>query len=130
MYYCNDCESEFEKYRKVCERHSLDSPPYEILYVCPFCSSTDFTEISATHCRSCGAKLLSAGEKYCSAECETRGNILKRKLNKKLEYQLNDPVYKIAREIESYNKKNKTNLSYGKYVAFIEKKGAKKCKKN
>lgn len=126
MYYCNDCENEFEKYRKVTEVHSLDSPPYEVLYVCPFCASGDFVEISATHCRSCGAKLLKEGEKYCSRECEIRGNTLKRKSSKRLKYELNDPVWKIVREIESYNKKRKTTLSYGTYVAFIEKKGVKK----
>jgi DNA-directed RNA polymerase subunit RPC12/RpoP len=42
LYRCLECGHEFEEPRKITETHGLDTPPYEILYVCPECQSHGF----------------------------------------------------------------------------------------
>lgn len=46
MYKCEDCRKTFEYADTVKERHGLPEPPYEIIYVCPYCKSTAFSEYS------------------------------------------------------------------------------------
>ena len=46
MYVCDWCKGEFEEAETVIETHSLDTPPYERISVCPYCGATDFKEIN------------------------------------------------------------------------------------
>ena len=41
MYICESCERVFEEFDFVVEKHGLDTPPYEMIAVCPHCGSTD-----------------------------------------------------------------------------------------
>ena len=126
MYYCNNCGGEFYSPKVLKEMHGLSSPPYEKLLVCPICKSDSFYEINTTHCRACGAKLSRAGSEYCGVSCRAKGEKLwlKQRLNK--EAMSENPLFKKVRELERFNKENSTDLSYGRYVAFLKFRDGKK----
>lgn len=42
LFFCNICHKSFKTPKSYYERHGLDSPPYEKVYICPTCSDTDF----------------------------------------------------------------------------------------
>ncbi len=128
MYICNDCQGEFEIPEKLIEKHSLDTSPYESIYVCPFCNSNDFKIKLHTHCRCCGAKLSSTVSEYCSNECKNKGRILWNNELKRRKELLINPINIIIRELENYNRANNTDYSYGEYVAILENQRRKqKC---
>ena len=130
MYYCKDCNHKFEKPLIKPESHRLCSPPFEKIYLCPFCKSTNFTEIEIFHCRCCGARLIDSNGEFCSDKCKVRFEKLKR-AEYKHKKQLNEnALYQFMREVEAYNQKHNTKYSYGQYVAHIKPKleEAKKCK--
>ncbi len=118
MYYCQDCEREFIKLKKLSETHSLYFPPYEEFYVCPFCNSGRVSKIPVQHCACCGAKIKNS-EKYCSEECRIRGEYLWAKQRREKDYWQNHPLYVAVREVEEYNKQHGTHLSYGEYFAGV-----------
>ncbi len=39
MYYCEECEGEFESPKIFVEKHGLSEPPFERFTVCPRCGS-------------------------------------------------------------------------------------------
>ena len=41
-FYCKNCKRFFDETKSLEERHGLSSPPYEIIAICPFCSSDNF----------------------------------------------------------------------------------------
>lgn len=127
MYYCSSCNSYFDDLKIQFEHHSLSNEPYEKLYVCPICNSTEFKEINLTHCRCCGAKLKDNDYLYCSPVCEARGKEMWEKQKRKQNYEKQLPINIILKELHEYNKINKTKLSYGQYVAIV-KGEKKKCK--
>ncbi len=129
MYYCPDCGFEFKTPQKIIETHSLPCEPYEIVLVCPDCKSTAFYEKITTHCRCCGAKLVDSQEEYCCEACEKRGRLLRKRQLKKRQLAIKSPLGIIIKEIELYNKINNKNLSYGQYVALVERKEKSKCPK-
>ena len=53
-------------------------------------------------------------ERFCP-ECK------KIRENKKPKPKANKSVWQITRELEKYNKEHKTRLSYGQYVALVDK---------
>ncbi len=80
-------------------------------------------------CANCGEKIPadSKNYKYCCEECAKEGNRLKmrqnaeRKKREKLENKNNNyknlsPLDRTLIELREYNRKHKTNLSYGEYV--------------
>ena len=119
MYYCNDCESEFKIYKTIYEKHNLDEPPYEKSYLCPFCGGNNIKEIEFTHCRCCGRRITKTDKKYCSDECERKGERLWKLQNKRIKLEKANPLNVILRELNDYNKVNNSNFSYGQYVALI-----------
>lgn len=130
MFYCKECGFEFEKPIKQYESHRLSYPPYERQYLCPNCKGTSISQKTVTHCRCCGAKIKENGSTYCSKECKIKGEKLWKKEIEKKQLQLSNPINILVREIEEYNKRNKTNYSYGQYIAYVySKKGVKKCTK-
>lgn len=44
MYYCFNCEIEFEEPVNLINTHGFDYPPYETLMGCPACGSDDVGE--------------------------------------------------------------------------------------
>lgn len=122
MYYCINCSEEFEEPKKIIENHGFSSPPYEEVLVCPFCFSPDFFETRAVYCKCCGAKLKGRNKVYCSDKCRERGLKLWKKELKRKQINLTNPLNSIVRELEEYNKKNNTLLSYGQYIAYIKTK--------
>lgn len=122
MYYCNNCKKEFEEPIKKYERHGLSSPPYEAFYLCPFCSSTNFKERQVKYCICCGAKLKNQQTKYCSEKCKITIEKLRREEYKKRKQFAENPLIKLIKEVESYNKLHNTKYSYGQYVALIKPK--------
>ena len=119
MYYCQDCGVEFEMPLIVTETHSLTTPPYEKLYVCPSCKGMSYREKLSTHCRCCGAKLLNTNSDYCNDECKKRGKAMWEAERKRRRLTFTNPIAIIIRETEEYNRSHGTNYSYGQYVAFI-----------
>ena len=129
MYYCNECEREFETPRKEYESHGLPYPPFEKIYVCPFCRSNSISK-KTTHCRCCGAKLKNGKTEYCSSACRFKGEKLWQKQNLKIKEMYDNPLNQKVREVEIFNRKNNTNYSYGQFVALEFLKGKKrKCTK-
>lgn len=119
MYYCPDCGGFFEKALKSYETHGFTSPPFEERYYCPYCEGEDFYEKITTHCRCCGAKLREGLSDYCGEACEKKGKKLWLKDAKRRNLLKHDPISLIIRELNSYNRKNNTNYSYGQYIAYI-----------
>ena len=130
MFYCNKCGYEFDKPTKIFETQGGDSPPFEEILICPDCKSTDFHEKDSTHCRCCGAKLTKDAEDYCSDSCRKKGELLWQKQLRRRKLQEENPLNSIIKEIINYNLLNKTDYSYGQYVALVEnKRGKRKCKR-
>lgn len=42
MYKCNNCRETFYQPILVYEKHGLDTPPYEPIWVCPYCRVNDW----------------------------------------------------------------------------------------
>ncbi len=118
MYYCQDCGYEFVSPQKIFEKHSLEKPPFEMFFVCPSCKGVNYKEKTSTHCRCCGAKLTQAGD-YCSSACRDAGRKMWEAEQKRKKLNFTNPIAVIVREVEEFNRKNGTNLSYGQYVAFV-----------
>ena len=136
MFYCSDCDFEFEKPYKLYEKHGMTSPPYELLSVCPNCKGTNFYEKITTHCRSCGARLMNNEKDYCSKKCRENGENLSKIERRRRKQMSESPLNEIIRQVNAYNKQNNTKYSYGQYVALIlpkikaEKKKCTKKKRN
>ena len=128
MYICLECNYEFEKPVLLQEKHGLVTPPFEVICVCPKCKTENFEKIRSRFCRCCGAKLKENQYDYCSEPCKKRGEQLWQKELKRKKLLEDNPLYKIIRENEAYNKKYGKNLSYGQFTAlkFIEKRGRSK----
>lgn len=132
MFYCFDCGNEFENPKKIYETHNVQSEPFEKILVCPVCSSTKFKEKITTHCRCCGARLPKGNKEYCSERCHTKGEYLRSKEIKRKKTAERNPINTILKELNIYNTLNRTNYSYGQYVAIIKPKlegKPKKCAK-
>lgn len=130
MYYCKNCGGEFETPDKTYEKHGLDTPPYEVVFICPYCSSSNFKEKISTHCRCCGARLKKNDKEYCSNVCRKKGEKLWEKERLKLNLQRESPINKIIKELKSYNEQNGTDYSYGQYVSLLNsERRKKKCVK-
>ena len=124
MFICCECQGEFESPNKIIEKHSLDTGPYEVGFVCPYCNSSNFKTKAYTHCRCCGAKLLDKSSDYCSEDCKIRGRMLLKNET------LHNPLNMLIRELERYNKTHSTNYSYGQYVAItVNKRRKQECAK-
>lgn len=118
MYYCENCKQKFKIPQKVCEKHGFSNPPYEESFLCPFCNSTDFKEITRTHCRCCGALLIRSNSEYCSSACQSRGEKLWKEQAEKFKIEYDSPINVILREIKESNLRNGTDYSYGQYVSL------------
>ncbi len=127
MYICLECGCEFEQPIKIKEKHNQTAPPFETLYVCPHCKSTDFKNGVSEFCRCCGARLTENQTDFCSESCKNRREKLWKKELKHKKYISDNPIFKFVREIDAYNKKHNARLSYGQF-AFLTKnqKGGKK----
>lgn len=126
MYICNNCGNEFDSPAVIEEKHALETPPYEKIYVCPRCKTTDYENAEYRYCRCCGARLSQKDELYCSSRCESNGKKLYQKELAQKRQLADSPLYKLVREIESYNLKSQKRLSYGQYVSLFKRKGGKK----
>lgn len=122
MYYCKNCGYEFSEPDKTYETHMFTDTPFELLYICPNCKSSNFHEKNLTHCRCCGGKLPPSQTEYCSENCRSRGEKLWRKELRRRRNQLTDPLNTVVRECKVYNAEHGTNYSYGQYVALIRPK--------
>ena len=118
MYICKECKCEFENPAVIKEKHGLENPPFEKLYVCPRCKSTDYKLTKTQYCHCCGAKLPAHLTDYCSDACRTKGEKLWKKELKNKKLLSDSPLYKLVRETEGFNKTHHTNYSYGQYVAL------------
>lgn len=125
MLICSDCGNEFEKPATHTETHSLDTPPFEERVCCPFCKSSNIREKNTTHCRCCGAKLRER-EEYCSEACRRKGEAMWHRERILHRLFLANPISRIVREAEQYNKAHGTSYSYGQYVAYVLPKRGKK----
>ncbi len=129
MYFCRECSCEFQNPVKLTEKHNLENPPYEHIYVCPTCKSTNFKTKQVYHCRCCGAKLQDGKKDYCSVSCKSKGEKLWQKELRRKKLLSDSAVYALIREVEIYNKQNGTKYSYGQYVALVKTKKKDKNEK-
>lgn len=130
MYICKDCGLKFENPLCITERHSLSAPPYESIYVCPRCKSTTFKKCEIKYCRCCGARLQGEQTVYCSSSCKEKGDKLWKKQLQQRKKLYEHPLFTLVREVDDYNQKHKTRLSYGQYVALIKRPKKKKEHRN
>lgn len=89
-------------------------------------------------CMICGAEIKDGrgGKVYCSEDCRQKGHLLrsKKSYDKKMETVKKKRVKentislldKRLKQLEAYNKKHGTNLSYGQFVHMLEVQRAKK----
>ena len=78
------------------------------------------------YCKFCGAKIIteSANKRICGFCAEYN-----KSSNKEKRQRAYEPLWNITAEIEQYNKKHGTMLSYGKYVALLKFEKDKKKEK-
>lgn len=122
MFYCRDCGHNFDKPDKIFENHKLNSPPFEKMYICPNCKSSNIKEKAVRYCRYCGKTLKKDVGNYCNEACRTAGEKLWNKQLCREAKEYSSELNLIVRETEKYNKTHITKLSYGQYVAFHLKK--------
>lgn len=123
MYYCKNCRCEFEEPKIIIETHGLSSPPYESFCVCPFCRSTDFSEIRIKYCHACGARLYGDNNtNYCNDSCRITDIRLRKKEATHRKKINESPLATLIREVDKYNAEHNTKVSYGQYVALIKPK--------
>lgn len=121
MYICTDCGYSFAAAEKIVEQHAIPAPPYECRFVCPACKSENFHKQNTDYCRFCGARLKNGALDYCSDTCRRRGRLAHSKEKRRKNLLYNSDIYKKVRAIDEYNRKNKIKLSYGQYVALVDK---------
>ena len=70
-------------------------------------------------CVICGKEYVALAKNslYCSKEC--RNESKKRRSEKRIPRRPNLSISQVMRELEEYNTKNKTRLTYGQYVAIM-----------
>lgn len=119
MFYCLNCESEFEKAASFKESHGLSSPPYEEISCCPNCGSESIHEKWHKYCLNCGKTLYESNSFFCSEACRKRGKEIWSKELSDRRKRRNSEINKILKELREYNALHKTNYSYGQFVAII-----------
>ena len=117
MYACKDCKKIFKKYKTVTETHSLPDSPFEEFAICPFCDGKHIIILQVQHCKCCGARMYGK-EDYCSDACKRRGEYLYALERKRKADWHAHPLYLAIKEVEEYNKRTGSNLSYGQYFAL------------
>ena len=120
MYQCKDCGGKFQNPKIYIEKHGLTLPPYEKIYLCPFCDSASFKEIITKYCNCCGARLKEQQGKFCSEKCKITAEKLRLQEYKRLKKLNDSPLVQMVKEVTDYNKVNNTKYSYGQYVAIIK----------
>lgn len=85
--------------------------PKPITLVCVFCGK----EFSA----------LARNKLYCSNHCKAKASLERQKAaykapKKHIPRRPAQTITQVMRELEEYNAKNKTSLTYGQYVAMVE----------
>lgn len=119
MYYCKNCTGEFITAETVTETHGLPTPPYEEMLHCPLCGSNDYYEKTVKHCHCCGAKIIGGEGEYCSSTCRNKGERMwSEQIDKNRKMYVSE-INKALREVEAYNEENRTNYSYGQFVAIV-----------
>ena len=126
MYICKDCESVFEDPKIFCERHSLDTPPFERHIACPDCESETISEAAVRYCRCCGARLKHGVYGYCNDACRKKGEKMWRRQEEKSFIIQNGAVARLVRGVALYNREHGTDLSYGQFTATVLPKLPKK----
>mgnify|MGYP003294998043 CR=1 FL=1 len=126
VFFCTNCGNEFNSPETLYENHELNTPPYEAIYVCPRCKSTDYQNAKYRYCHCCGARLNKNQNLYCSSRCEANGKKLYKLEQSRQKILADSVLYKLVREIEDYNFKNQKKLSYGQYVSLFKRRGKKK----
>ena len=122
MYHCKDCNRKFNTPKKVLETHGQTAPPFEVFYLCPFCSSTNFNKIIVSYCKCCGRRLNDPSDYYCSENCRSNAIKLKHKEVLRKQALATNPLNVLINEVEKYNNEHKTKYSYGQYIAIIRPK--------
>lgn len=130
MYICLECGYRFEYPLQLKEKHDFSNPPYEKIWVCPRCQSGNFEKREIKYCRACGARLSGDKTDYCTEACKNNAKKLWRKEIARKKRLSDSDIFRIVREIDSYNHNNKRKLSYGQYVALKSAKKRKGGKKN
>ncbi len=127
MYRCQDCEKSFRYVEVVFEKHDLNSPPYERIKRCPFCKSLNYRSYRECYCGCCGAP-TEDGREYCNDSCKRVGEALKEAEKKKQQFIRNFDVSRAIKEVDEYNRRNKTKYSYGQYFNMKESGQLNECK--
>ncbi len=122
MFYCNNCRSYFDVPFIIKESQGAPPPYCEESEVCPSCQSSDYKATYSGYCRCCGRKIPNTRE-YCNETCRKAGEEMWVRQRQRQEDRKKDPMYITLAQIDLYNKKHGTNLSYGQYTAM---KGAKR----
>lgn len=117
MFYCENCESYFDSPLIIRESHGAPEPYYEEREVCPSCEGNNYKVIYSGYCRCCGRKIPNTRE-YCNESCRKAGEEMWLKQMRRQASKKSDPMYITLAEIDLYNKKHGTRLSYGQYIAM------------
>ena len=116
MYYCTDCNIYIEdpKFKNF----KVDAGTQKVA-LCPACGAR-LAPFKPEFCRYCGRKLTAAASgAYCDETCRRLGKKLwTRELVRRRKIK-DDPLARILRLLTNYNREHGTNLSYGKFVAFV-----------
>ncbi len=117
MFLCNSCKNRFDAPDVFSESHGAPLPYREATELCPICGSTNIEGLYSGYCRCCGRKIPKNRE-YCNETCRKAGEEMWLRQRQRQALKKSDPMYVTLAEIDQYNKENKTNLSYGQYIAI------------
>lgn len=129
MYRCQDCDYQFLYADSLVDRHNLENPPFEKIAVCPNCKGRNFSEIKKHYCKYCGRSLKKDVTEYCSDYCRKKGEKMWQEQAVRKNLYNQNSLVSITRELEEYNKKHKTNYTYGTFVSKVLSKKQKETKK-
>lgn len=116
MYYCTDCNIFVEDPKF---KNFKISGKKEKRALCPVCEC-ELSPREPEYCRYCGRRLTEkAIGAYCDETCRRLGRKLwTREIARRRKIK-DDPLARILRMLTTYNREHGTNLSYGKFVAFV-----------
>ena len=117
MFKCKACEKSFNTPKVRYITHGLDTPPYEAVGLCPYCGGDEIERRVKRYCYFCGLEVAD-GRRYCSAYCKKQGEPYRKRAERRAAELKSFEISKGVAEVEAYNRRHKTKLSYGQYFAL------------
>ena len=116
MYYCTDCKMFIEDPIYRTRRRGGEK---RRMALCPLCAG-ELIISAPEYCRYCGSRLT--GEEkdgFCTDNCRRLGKKLWTKEMRRRRKIKEDPIARVLRMLDTYNREHSTKYSYGQFVSLV-----------